>query len=291
MFLSRFDPKILDLDGKEVSIAKKAINNGYAITTHKAQGSTFHTVMTITADLNTLWATRTQESRELVYTAMSRASKRVYSIGSGARDEPASKNDFYKNFSLTKGREDFHSQNTPEHLRVLGGLDERPYMDYWGTFSMRPIQAYSKAIPMIVDSPAGILHDTWWKIRNIMSTETIIGRQYATRQLAAAGGIDARSGLGWKYEKEGDEYGVYDLDEYSVTMVDGAKKGSYKEVGRFNSEKEAGKAVRRHNRSIRKYRISQEDKELAYDVMKWATAEREGIDEIVEGINLHPEDC
>ena len=290
MFLSRFDPKILDLDGKEVSIAKKAINNGYAITTHKAQGSTFHTVMTITADLNTLWATRTQESRELVYTAMSRASKRVYSIGSGARDEPASKNDFYKNFSLTKGREDFHSQNTPEHLRVLGGLDERPYMDYWGTFSMRPIQAYSKAIPMIVDSPAGILHDTWWKIRNIMSTETIIGRQYATRQLAAAGGIDARSGLGWKYEKEGDEYGVYDLDEYSVTMVDGAKKGSYKEVGRFNSEKEAGKAVRRHNRSIRKYRISQEDKELAYDVMKWATAEREGIDEIVEGINLYPED-
>jgi len=173
-------------------------------------------------------------------------------------------------------------ENTPEWMKISGRLDELPFVDYYGSYSMKVLQSYSPQLKFHVDSPAAHLHDVWWNIRNIMEGEIVIGRQYAQRMLAAAGALEAHTAIGFVYEIEGDEYVIYDLDQY--------KNKKFKEVARYDNLNEAIKDVHSRNKKLRRWRLPKEDRELAEDVMRWASAERENLNVIVEGVEKWTEE-
>jgi hypothetical protein len=170
------------------------------------------------------------------------------------------------------------TQVPPSWMKLSGGIDDKPYLDINGSFSLQPIQDYTPQLKYHIDAPARLLHGEFWRIRNMLSSEVIIGRQYAQRMMSLAGALDGHLSFGFKYEKIGDKYGIFNLDDFTGTG------SNFPQVATFDTLGKAIDDVRKRNKKLRRWKIPAEDRELAEDVMRWASAEREGIDVIVSGV-------
>lgn len=70
------DAVIVDIENKRVEVEKNAIDMGYAITVHKSQGSEYDYVIIVLHDCHSVMLTR-----EVFYTGITRAKKKLYIIG------------------------------------------------------------------------------------------------------------------------------------------------------------------------------------------------------------------